>query len=410
MKKHFAIAISLFLIVMMVVPFTAMAQDGGDEDTPRIGFWDECAAPASLMGEIPVGVAFGVTGSVAQYGEPQLNAVRLAEQEINDSGYLGDATIAFISQDGGSDREASIAAFEALINQDGVVAILGPTLSSQAFGADPLAAEAGIPVMGVSNTAAGITTMNDDPDLDQFIFRDSLPESGVIPGTIATAVEILEIEDVAVLYGNDDDFTASAYEVFVDALEDQGVEILLEETFSRGDVDFSVQLTKIIDEDPDALVVSALIVEAVQIVTQARQAGYDGPIIGGNGFNSPSLFSDAGEDADGVIVGAAWNIGNPNELSVAFVENYTEAYGNPPDQFATQAYTGAWLMATAVRCADSSESAAIRDALAGITDFNSPLGLFSFDEDRNPVHDPVVQIVDGGGFAVFDESYADYFE
>ncbi|PJF45004.1 MAG: ABC transporter substrate-binding protein [Phototrophicales bacterium] len=411
MKQRFKIVVCLLLIATLVLPLSAMAQDGGDEEeTPRMGFWEECADPANLSGEIPIGVVFGLTGSIAQYGEPQANGVRLAEQEINESGYLGEeATVTFVYEDGGSDRETSIAAFEKLINE-GVVAIIGPTLSSQAFGADPLAADAGIPVMGVSNTAAGITTMTGDPELDQFIFRDSLPESGVIPGTVATAVEILGIEDVAILYGNDDDFTASGYEVFVDALEEAGVEILLEETFSRGDVDFSVQLTKIIEQDPDALVVSALIAEAVQIVTQARQAGYDGPIIGGNGFNSPALFTDAGEDANGVIVGAAWNVGNPNELSEAFVEKYTEAYGNPPDQFATQSYVGAWLMATAVRCADSADPADIRDALASIQDFPSPLGLFSFDEDRNPVHDPVVQIVDDGAFAVFDESYANYFD
>jgi branched-chain amino acid transport system substrate-binding protein len=107
-----------------------------------------------------------------------------------------------------------------------------------------------------------------------------------------------------------------------------------------------------------------------------------------------------------VIVGAAWNIASSEPLSTSFAANYEAAYGIAPDQFAAQAYTGAWLVATAIRNADSDDPAAIRDALAAITDFNSPLGSFSFDADRNPVHIPVVQIVRDGKFAVLTEDNA----
>jgi branched-chain amino acid transport system substrate-binding protein len=246
----------------------------------------------------------------------------------------------------------------------------------------------------VSNTASGIT------DMGEFVFRNSLPESSVIPGTIAQATEALGLESVAVIYGDDDDFTLSGYDVFITALEDSGVEILGEETFARGDVDFSAQLTNLIATDPDAIIASSLAAEAVQIIIQSRELGYEGPIIGGNGLNSPAVLEESAEDSDGVIVGAAWNIASPDPLSVAFSDAYIAAYESNPDQFATQAYTGAWLMATAIRCADSDDSVAVRDALASITDFSTPLGSFSFDEDRNPVHDPVVQVAQDGVFQV----------
>ncbi|MDQ7037051.1 MAG: ABC transporter substrate-binding protein [Anaerolineae bacterium] len=224
---------------------------------------------------------------------------------------------------------------------------------------------------------------------------------------MAQASEILGIESVGVLYGNDDDFTVSGYEVFVDALEDNDIDILREETFAVGDVDFSTQLTNLLSDEPDALVISTLAAEAVQIITQARDLGFDGPIIGGNGLNSPSIIEQAGDDAEGVIAGAAWNIASPNPLSVAFAAAYQEAYDFAPDQFATQAYTGAWLMATAIRCADSTDGQAVRDALAGIEGFDSPLGSFSFAEDRNPVHDPVVQIIADGAFTVLGADMTD---
>ena len=177
---------------------------------------------------------------------------------------------------------------------------------------------------------------------------------------------------------------------------------------AKGDVDFNAQLTNLIGAEPDALVVSALAAEATQIILQARQLGYEGPIIGGNGFNSPAVLRDSGAAAEGLIVGGAWNYGNPNptESSVRFVEMYEAKFeGQSPDQFAAQAYTGAWLMATAIRCADFAADAdlaeqrtAIRDALLAIKDFDSPLGVFSFTEEREPVHDPIAQIVVEGKF------------
>jgi branched-chain amino acid transport system substrate-binding protein len=147
-------------------------------------------------------------------------------------------------------------------------------------------------------------------------------------------------------------------------------------------------------------VVSALAAEATQIITQARALGYTGPIIGGNGFNSPAVIQQTGADSEGLIVGAAWNIASPNPLSQSFASTYEATYGAPADQFAAQAYTGAWLMATAIRCANSADRMAVRDALAGLSDVETPLGVFSFDENRNPVHEPVVQVVSDGRFAV----------
>jgi branched-chain amino acid transport system substrate-binding protein len=385
----------LMLVLLLALPTMFIAAQ--DEEELQMGFWEECETPENLPETVTIGAVFGLSGPISVYGGSQNQAVTLALEEINEAEYLGEGvTLEIIVEDAPTEsgEQPAINAMTKLVEEDGVVAVLGPTLSNQAFAADPVAQENGVPVMGVSNTAGGITDMGD------YVFRNSLPEASVIPGTVAQATEALGLESVGVLYGNDDDFTVSGYEVFVAALEENGVEIAAEETFAKGDVDFNAQLTNLLASEPDAIVVSALAAEAVQIIVQARDLGYEGPIIGGNGFNSPAVIDQSGEDAEGVIVGAAWNIASPNPFSAAFTESYTEAYELAPDQFATQAYTGAWLLATAIRCADSTEGEAVRDALAAITEFESPLGSFSFDEDRNPVHEPVVQIVSEGAFAV----------
>jgi len=260
-------------------------------------------------------------------------------------------------------------------------------------------------VLAVSNTRSFM-----EEELGDWFYRVSLPESKVIPGTVTEAVAILGLEKVAIMYSDNDQFTVSAYEVFKSALEEQGVEIVAEETFKTGDLDFTSQLVNIIAAEPDAIIVSALAAEIVPLLEQARsQQGYTGPIIGGNGFNTPGIATEdrgAGADANGVIVGGAWNFALQNDLSVAFTTKYEEVYDTPADQFAVQAYTGAWTLATAIRCADSAVPVDIRDAMGQIVDFETPLGAFGFDESRVPEHEPIAQIILDGKYLVLNEESA----
>lgn len=398
MKKWFSVFLAAALLAL---PFAAFAQEATPEAMTGdllIGqdIAEACPVPSNLPETVNIGAIFGLSGPISVYGGPQRQAVELAVQQVNESNFLGEGTtLNVIFEDSTGDAQQAINAMTKLVEEDQVVAVIGPTLSTEMVAAGPVGQDNGTLVMGVSNTASGLRELIGD-----FYYRDSLPESVVIPGTIAQATELLGLEQVGVLYGNDDDFTLSGYDVFVQALEDNGVEILGEETFARGDVDFNAQLTNLIGQDPDALVVSALAAEAVQIIIQARQLGYEGPIIGGNGFNSPAVLEQSGEDAEGLIVGGAWNVENPNptESSAQFVEAYQAAYDSLPDQFAAQAYTGAWLVASAIRCGDSTDSAAVRDALGTLPAMETPLGSFSFDEAGEPVHEPIAQIVQDGVF------------
>ena len=364
-------------------------------------------APAAAPTEAPaaaepvvikVGAAHALSGPIAIYGQPIRQGIELAVKQINEQKYLGEnTTLEVIFEDTAGTKEQAITAFEKLINQDQVAAILGPTLSNSAFAADPIAQEAGVPVIGSSNTATGITEMGD------FVFRTSLPESAVIPNTIKVVKEARGLTKVAVMYGNDDQFTKSGYEVFAAALEAEGIEVLGTETFAKGDTDFSAQLTKIKALEPQAIVTSALAEEAANIMAQASQLGLEVFFIGGNGFNSPKLAEIAGPAAEGAISGSAWFLSSPSPENVSFVEAYKAAYNADPDQFAAQAYTAAWVLAKAIKDAGSADRKAIRDALAQIKDFATPLGVFSFDEARDPLHTPVVLIVQDGKFALFEK-------
>ncbi len=255
--------------------------------------------------------------------------------------------------------------------------------------------KAGVPVLGISNTAAGITEQGD------YIFRDSLSEAQVIPVTVKTAKDKLNLRRVAVIYGQDDAFTKSGYDVFKQALDDNGIQITTTQTYNQGDTDFSAQLTEIRGTNPDAIVASALINEATQIVTQARQLGIQSTIIGGNGFNAPALINNAGAAAEGVIVGAAWNSANDIPENKKFIEAYKAKYNADPDQFAAQAYSGVYIIADAMKAAGPNvDRKTLRDALANVRDVKTPLGPFKFTSGRDADHPPVIQVVKDGKFDI----------
>ncbi len=364
--------------------------DGAAEDGSLVG--EGTGADCVIDTPVPVGAALSLTGAAASYGESQRNGLELAAEHLEEKGGV---TYDLRIEDDQTDPRQGISVFEGFV-EDGVSVIIGPTLSNGAFQAQPVAQEAGVPVLAISNTADGITDQGD------YIFRDSLTEAQVIPQTVAQAKAAFGLEKVVVMYSNDDAFTESGYEVFAAALEEEGVEVLDTLTFSKADTDFRPLLTEAKALEPDAVVVSALIEAAIPLVTQARELGIDVPIIGGNGFNNPKLMADAGEAAEGVVVGAAWNSASDNPLNADFIAAYEEKYGASPDQFAAQAYAGLMIIDEAVRSGCSGERDAVKEGLAGIQDFETVLGTLSINENRDAEHEAVVQIVEDGTFAVLE--------
>jgi branched-chain amino acid transport system substrate-binding protein len=355
---------------------------------------DDAAGPddgATLDEPVRIGVVFSQTAGAAVYGEAQRAAAELAAEEINEA---GDVQIELVIEDDASDPSQGITAYERLIQQENVSALIGPTLSNVFFSAGPLAQDAGIPALGVSTTADGIT------DIGDYIFRNALTERQVIPDTITAAIEEFDVERVAILHADDDAFTVSGYEIMLEAAEELGLEVVSDQSFATGDSDFSAQLTSARDQDPDALLVSALAEEGALLLTQAADLGLDVPVVGGNGFNSPAIIEQAGEDAEGVLVGAAWNGAADDPINQDFKAAYEERTGGQPDQFAAQAYAGVYLFAQAIEAAGSGEPDAIRDALAQIEGVETVLGSFSFTEDRDADHSGVTQIVRDGEFQI----------
>lgn len=387
-KRVFMTIAALALLVTPAV----LAQDAAAMGDP-----DACPTPTGLPDVVELGLVADITGPIAFYGAPQQDGVRLAVDEINAAGYLGNSTLRVLVEDTASDPSytEAINAVAKLTEEDRVTMVLGPTLSSEAFAAAPVAQENRTPILGLSNAAEGLPQIIGD-----YYFRALMPESTMIPYTVQAARAYTGMDRVAILYGDDDDFTLSGYDAFVAALVAEGITITREETFARGDTDFNAQLTNLLATDPDALVLAALAAEAVPIINQARTLGFDGPILGGNGLNAPGIVTGAGANANGVIAGTSYHPSASDPLTAGFTARFSARFGYAPDQFAAHAYTGAWVAAHAVRCANSAEQGAVREALTTIQGFASPLGPFGFDENRDPVYPRLLQEIQDGVFVV----------
>ncbi len=403
------------VVVVTVAALLALACGSGNKEaktTPAPAVTQAAAAPTSTTGpaaaasstgaapsgqakQAQIGAVFSLTGSAAAYGATQKNGAELAVSEINSNNTVPGVKINLTVEDDASDRNQGITAFNKLINAN-VTAIMGPTLSNTAQATDPIAQDKKVPVLGVSNTAEGITSIGD------YIFRDSLTEADVIPQTVKKVADKLKPKKAALMYANDDAFSKSGADAMRAALKANNIDIATEQVFSTKDTDFRAQLTNVKNANPDVIFVSCLIDPAVGVVTQARELGLRQPIAGGNGFNSPQLIKQAGDASEGVIVGAAWNQASQNPLSVKFVQAYKAKYNSDPDQFAAQAYTGVYILANAIKSAESLDHAAIRDALTKINNLDTVLGTFSFTKDRDAQHPAVVQIVKGGKYTVWE--------
>ena len=365
-------------------------------------------ADGVFAGEIKIGVAEALTGNAAQYGVPIRKGFELALGEINGAGGIHGNKIELIIEDEQGKKEEAINVFKKLIFQDKTLMLFGPTLSNSAQASDPVAQAAKIVVFGTSNTADGITSIGN------YVFRNSVTEADIVPITLKAAVKSASIKKVAVLYGNDDIFTKSAYDNFAKALQAQKIPVVTTESFSKGDVDFKPQLTKIKASGADAIVLAALVSEGAPIMVQARQLGITLPFISGNGMNSPRLFELAKDSSDGLWVGSPWSVESQAPENKHFLAAFQKVHNALPDQFSAQAYDAMYIVATALKKIKltgklDAERAALRNVLPA-TQFSGATGPFKFrqvnDKDGKPagydaVQTAIVMLTKGNQYTIY---------
>ncbi len=346
--------------------------------------------------DIPIGVVVALTGKHAEpYGFPMQRGFELAREEINN---LGDVNLTFITVDDQSSVDGAKEAVRHLVDQD-VSAIVGLAISTHLKEAAPIAQQNRIIAFSSVSSAAGLSAIGD------FIFRTSLATNISIPSGLTATQQNLGYKKVALIYDEIDVYSKNSNKVLRRALEAIGVEVLIMETFRTGDTDLSRQLTNIVAAKPDALFISALSQEIAQIIAQTSEVGVPDSI----DIIVPDLTMNevqkAGDAAEGAIGFIGWSATSDAPGNQSFVQNYRAKYGIQPEPWAAQSYATLYVLANAIKTAQSTDAAAIRDTLAQTQDFPTILGksgAFSFNPDGDALYDQIIMVVKDGELQFFE--------
>lgn len=343
-----------------------------------------------LTGEIKIGVPLSLTGVAGFVGTSSREGMEYAIEEINDSGMLGEAELVAEFVDVAADPNQAVAAVRGFGGDSSIAAIVGNTMSNHALAIAPVAQQAGLPFVAVNTGGdSQLTSVGDhvyQVDVRQSTYADKMGEELAELGVSTTAVVV----------NNDVPAIAELWDVYrEDVLPAADIDVATVEELPSTATDFSAVVTSVLAADADSV---ALLTRAgaVQMITQLRQAGYEGVI-----WSQAALGGGAAVAAAPVTEGVLYTVnaaaGSDIPSMSEFFEGYRAAYGKDGYAFAAQGYDAVWAVAYAIENAGCGTRACIQDGLQELTEtgFEGALGDLTF-TDRNAIGPgAIVTIRDG---------------
>lgn len=345
---------------------------------------------AAAESVIKVGEVSSLTGGQATFGISTHNAILLAFRQINAAGGVKGKKLEVIALDDQGKPEEAATTITKLITQDKVTAVIGEVASSNSMAMAPIAQQYKVPMVSPASTNPKVTQQGD------YIFRVCFidPFQGHVMAKFAT--EQLKVKKVAVLRDIKNDYSVGLANFFTDTFKKNGGQILVDQSYSSGDVDFKSQLTAIRSKAPEAIYVPGYYTEVGLIARQARELGIKAPLMGGDGWDSPKLKEIGGNAVDNSYYSNHYSTEDKSPIVQDFIAKYKEAYGIVPNALAAMGYDAAKVLADAMTRAPSLSRSDIRDALAQTKDFPGVTGKITIDKDRNANKSAVVLKVENG--------------
>lgn len=351
---------------------------------------------ALAANEVVIGVSAPLTGSISTLGQSTKNAALMAQDEINAQGGLNVGgkkyKVRFVIEDDQNEPEATAAVFQRLIYQENVLAIIGSQSSKCSMAGAPIAESAGVAMLSPWSTNPNVTKGK------KWVFRACFTDDfqGVVVAKFA--YQDLKARTAAVLYDVASDYNKGIAEVFRDSFSKLG-KVVAFETYTTGDKDFSAQLTRIKQANPDVLFLPNYFNEVPLQAQQARKLGLKATIIGSDSWDSPKLIELGGDDVNGTFFSNHYSPDVDRPQSKEFVKKYKARFGELPDAAAALTYDAAYMMFQAVEKAGKLDRKAIRDALAKTKGFEGVTGTISYSGTGDPVKSAVMIKVDDGKFS-----------
>jgi len=375
------------------LPFVLAAALGAALACGRGG--DTGPGDAQGAGPIRVGHFASLTGDTATFGQSTDRGIRMAVDEINAAGGVLGRSLEVVSEDDRSVTEEARTAVQKLIQRDEVVAVLGEVASSRSLAAAPEAQRAGVPMISPASTNPKVTEVGD------YVFRTCFidPFQGAVMARFA--FEELKARRVAILFDFKQDYSVGLAEFFRKTFLELGGEIVADERYTSGDIEFRAQLTTIRAAKPDAVFVPGYYTELGLIAKQARELGLTVPLLGGDGWDSAKTLEIGGDAVEGYYFSNHYAADSDSPKVQDFVRRYEARFGSKPDAMAALGYDAAGILADALRRAGTTEGPKLRDAIAATKDYEGVTGRITIDGERNARKDAVVLKIDGGRFRFF---------
>lgn len=339
---------------------------------------------------IKIGEVGSMTGSEATFGTSTHQGIELAANQINAAGGIKGKKIQIISLDDQGKPDEAATAVTKLITQNGVSAILGEVASSRSMAMAPIAQNHKIPMITPSSTNPKVTELGDH--IFRVCFID--PFQGTVMAKFAH--ETLKVKKVAILRDIKNDYSVGLSNFFAETFKKLGGEIIVDQSYSAGDIDFKSQLTAIRAKAPQAIFVPGYYTEVGLIARQAHELGLKVPLMGGDGWDSPKLTEIGGKAMDGNYFSNHYSSENQAPNIQEFISKYKAAYGTVPDGLAASGYDAMKVLADAMSRAKSLSSQDVRDAIAQTKDYQGVTGMITINEKRDAVKSAVVLKVENG--------------
>jgi len=376
-----------------------------------------CGTTASTGGSsyqgktIKLGAILSITGAGGVYGPQSRDGMLLAVDQVNQAGGVNGAQISLEVRDDASDKAQSAQQAQTMIQQDQLLALLGPTLSNSAVGVHPLAENLKTPILAVSTTGIHIVPDCNYPSETpcKYVFRDSLGEQTAIPDNIQAYAEDKHPSTGVLLVAQDDKFSSDGGTIVQQTVGKYNINLLKVIKFSKTEADLSPYVTQAVQLKPDVIFITSLGGIPAKIMIEARKQGWTGQFLGGNGFNTATVSKQAGSAGMGARSASAWYLGNTFASNADFVSAYKQKYGKDPDQFAAQGYTGIKIIADAAKRAGLtfSDLPGDRDKLRAAMEtvnIDTPLGPFQFTSSHDVKQTVwIIQMNGNGGFSLVHE-------
>ncbi len=323
-------------------------------------------ATASYAQNIKIGVAGPFTGGSSSMGVSMRDGVRLATEEINKAGGVMGRKLELVERDDEAKNERGVQIAQELINKEKVTAAVGYINTGVALASQRFFQEAKIPVMNNVATGSLVTHQFDDQP-ENYIFRNAAHDSIQAPMIVEEAITRRGYKKVAIL-ADSTNYGQLGRADLETALQLKGVKAVAVEKFNIKDVDMTAQLLKAKEAGAEAVLTYAIGPELAQIANGMTKLGWKVPMVGSWTLSMANFIDNAGPGGEGARMPQTFIQEPTTPKRQSFIINYLKTF-NPKNAridspvSAAQGYDSIYLLAAAIKQANSTDGPKIKAAL-----------------------------------------------